>query len=73
MEIIGEAANHVARNVQFEHPEVPWPAVVSMRNRIIHSYFEVDFDILWDVAVIEVPKLVPQIKAILAVLPEDCD
>lgn len=73
VEIIGEAANHVAPHVQRANAALPWREVVSMRNRIIHSYFEVDVDILWDVVTIEIPKLVPQIEAILASLPEDCE
>jgi uncharacterized protein with HEPN domain len=44
--IIGEAASKVSVDVQDAHPEVPWPQIVGMRNRIIHAYFEVNLDIL---------------------------
>jgi uncharacterized protein with HEPN domain len=70
IETIGEAANHVDPDVQAAHPEVPWRDVVGLRNRVVHSYFEVDLDILWNVATVEVPKLVPQVEAILSELPD---
>lgn len=65
IEIIGEAAHHVPDDLRQQHPEVPWTDVVGMRNRTVHGYFEVNFDLVWLVAVEEIPKLVPQIEAIL--------
>ncbi|MER6994001.1 DUF86 domain-containing protein [Saccharopolyspora hirsuta] len=66
VEIVGEASNHVDKAVQQAHPEVPWRAIIGMRNRVVHSYWEVDTQILWDVMTVELPKLLPQIRAILA-------
>jgi uncharacterized protein with HEPN domain len=70
-EIIGEAANYVHPTVRDAHPEVPWRQVVDTRNRIVHTYFEIDLDILWKVITEEIPKLVPLIRTILESLPED--
>ncbi|MCD4686879.1 MAG: DUF86 domain-containing protein [Anaerolineae bacterium] len=48
--IIGEAASHVSQEFREAHPEIPWPQIIGMRNRIIHAYFEVNLDILWETA-----------------------
>jgi uncharacterized protein with HEPN domain len=71
IEIIGEAANHVHSDIVAAHPEVPWLEIVGMRNHVIHGYFDVDHDILWNVITIRLPELVPQIRAILDALPDD--
>jgi uncharacterized protein with HEPN domain len=46
LEIIGEAANRIPRDEQAQHPQIPWAQVVSLRNRLVHGYDSVDFDIL---------------------------
>ncbi|AOS65503.1 HepT-like ribonuclease domain-containing protein [Actinoalloteichus hymeniacidonis] len=70
-EIIGEAANHVGDELQLAHPEVPWRAVIGMRHRTVHSYFEIDFSVLWKVISEEIPVLLPQIVSIRATLDQD--
>ncbi|WP_116042898.1 HepT-like ribonuclease domain-containing protein [Amycolatopsis palatopharyngis] len=70
-EIVGEASNHVSKAVQNAHPEVPWSAIIGMRHRIIHGYFEVDLEVLWSVVTVELPALLPQIRAILDSLSAD--
>ena len=63
--IIGEAASKVSPDVQAAHPDITWPQIIGMRNRIIHAYFEVNLDILWDTVTIGLPDLVTQIENIL--------
>jgi len=46
LEIIGEAASRTSQGYQEHHPEVPWPEIITLRNRLIHGYDRVDFDIL---------------------------
>lgn len=50
------------------YPEVPWRQIIAMRNRVVHGYFEADLNILWDVAIGDVPSLLDQVQAILAEL-----
>jgi uncharacterized protein with HEPN domain len=57
IEIAGEAAAHVGAAVRAELPEIPWAEVVGMRNHLIHSYFDIDNDRVWDTATEELPKL----------------
>jgi len=58
LEIIGEAANRVPDEERARIPDVPWPQIVSLRNRLIHGYDEVDFDILWQIVTRDLPRLV---------------
>lgn len=48
LEIIGEAANNVSEGFRSEHPDIPWRKVVGIRKRLIHGYFDLDLDIVWD-------------------------
>lgn len=61
LEIIGEAANQVSAEVRDAHPEVPWRLIIGMRHRLVHEYFHVDRERVWDVASREVPKLLRQL------------
>ena len=47
VEVIGEAADRVPNGFQEKHPDIEWAQIIGMRNRLIHGYDEVDFDILW--------------------------
>jgi uncharacterized protein with HEPN domain len=49
VEIMGEAANHVSETCQAKYFRIPWRQIIGMRNRIIHAYFDVDLDIVWQV------------------------
>lgn len=63
LEIVGEAANHIPEEVRERNPDVPWPQVVGLRNRLIHGYDEVDFDILWQIISRDLPKLIQALEA----------
>jgi uncharacterized protein with HEPN domain len=49
LEIIGEAAKHVSEDFRAQHPALEWRAMAGMRDRLIHDYFGVDFELVWDV------------------------
>ncbi|MDP1743448.1 MAG: DUF86 domain-containing protein [Candidatus Amesbacteria bacterium] len=65
LEIIGEAAKQVDQNYRELHPNVDWKAMAGMRDRLIHHYFGVDYEIVWDVVTNEIPKLKIQIEQLL--------
>ena len=64
--IIGEAATHIPPEVQSRIPEVPWRTLRGMRNLLVHAYFAVDLDIVWDTAHGDLPDLVAALSAVLA-------
>lgn len=49
IELLGEAARHVPREVCARAPAIEWPKVIALRNILIHGYFGIDDDILWDI------------------------
>jgi uncharacterized protein with HEPN domain len=56
-EIIGEAANRLPDKFREEHPQVPWHKIVGLRNRIIHDYFGIDLNIIWQIIHSDLPAL----------------
>lgn len=65
MEIVGEAAGRVTPQTRAQLPDIPWPDVVAMRNRLIHGYDSVDHDILWDTINDDLPLLLQAIDRLL--------
>jgi uncharacterized protein with HEPN domain len=65
LEIVGEAAGRVAPAYRSEHPELPWAAMVGLRNRLVHAYFDVDLDILLDIVAEDLPRLAKQLEVLL--------
>ncbi|MDO9538156.1 MAG: DUF86 domain-containing protein [Thermoplasmata archaeon] len=65
LEIIGEASRNVPENFRKIHPAVEWKSMAGMRDVLIHSYFGVDYLIVWDVVSTHVPGLLAQIEAII--------
>jgi uncharacterized protein with HEPN domain len=63
VQIIGEAANRLSPELTGAHPEIPWRQIVATRNRVVHSYFDVDLELLWSVASVDIPKLEKQLRA----------
>jgi uncharacterized protein with HEPN domain len=66
LEIIGEAANKIPREECLKYPEIPWSSIVSMRNRLIHAYGDIDLDIVWQVVRENLPTLIEQLNIIIS-------
>lgn len=63
--IIGESAGEISKETQNKYPEIPFSAIISMRNRLVHGYFDVDFYRVWLVVKDDLPILEEQIKKIV--------
>jgi uncharacterized protein with HEPN domain len=64
IEVLGEAAGKVSEDTRSACPEIPWPEITNMRNRLIHGYFDIDIDIVWNTASIELPALLADLRRI---------
>ena len=67
LEIIGEAARRVSQEVKVANPEVPWLAIIGMRNFMIHEYDNVDLDVIWSTLKRDIPLLLEQIEKLRSV------
>lgn len=65
VEIIGEAAKNVSAEERDRIPQVPWRSIAGTRDRLVHAYFDVDLDLLWQIVAVDLPPLVVAIEAAL--------
>ncbi len=65
IEIIGEAASRVSKESRERSPEIPWAVIVAMRNRLIHAYYDVDLDRVWDTVTSDLPPLIFSLENLL--------
>ena len=65
IEIIGEAASKISAPTREAAKDIPWSLIVSMRNRLIHAYFDIDHAVVWKTATEELPQLLPKLRVLL--------
>ncbi|OPY37922.1 MAG: hypothetical protein A4E35_00977 [Methanoregula sp. PtaU1.Bin051] len=65
IEKIGEAAAAIPEQIRKDHPEVPWKTIVGLRNKVIHHYFAVDREVIYQIAVKNIPETKAKIEKIL--------
>ncbi len=66
LEILGEAAKNVSPELRQKHPEIPWKDIAGTRDRLTHSYFDVDYDVVWEIVSADLPALITQLKKLAA-------
>lgn len=64
LQIVGEAARRVSVEFREAHPEIPWKAIVGMRSKVVHDYFSVDDDVIWDTIKNDLPALVKELETL---------
>ena len=64
IEIIGEAIKYLSNNIKTKYRHIPWKEIAGTRDRLIHGYFGVNIDIVWEIATIDIPKLKVEIEKI---------
>jgi uncharacterized protein with HEPN domain len=62
IEIVGEAASQVTAETRKGLPTLPWPSIVGMRHRLVHGYFDIDLDRVWDTLIDDLPPLISELR-----------
>ncbi len=65
LESLGEATKQIPESIRQQYSKIPWRDMAGMRDRLIHSYFGVDYEIVWDVAANKASELIPEFTTIL--------
>ena len=65
LEIIGEAARGISREFCQAHPNVAWKKMTGMRDRLVHGYFDVNLDVVWETATVDLPPLIVQLEKVI--------
>ncbi|HEB71851.1 MAG TPA: DUF86 domain-containing protein [Nitrospirae bacterium] len=64
IEIIGEAASKVTQETRSAFIGLPWPGIIATRNRLIHTYYDIDLDRVWDTIQVDLPQLVKALEKV---------
>ncbi|PUA30998.1 MAG: hypothetical protein B9J98_08250 [Candidatus Terraquivivens tikiterensis] len=65
LEIIGEAVKNLSEELKAKHPKIPWKEIAGMRDKLIHQYFGVNLDLVWETIKTKLPELKTQISRII--------
>ena len=65
IEIIGEAVKNISETLKKKYPNIEWKEIAKTRDKLIHSYFGVDLEVVWDIANVDIPRLMEKIKEII--------
>jgi uncharacterized protein with HEPN domain len=65
IEIIGEATARISTETRLAHPDIPWLAIIGMRNRLVHAYFEVNLKRVWDTVQRDLPGLIDLLEPLV--------
>jgi len=66
IEIIGEAASKVSTSTREAQPHIPWHAIITMRHRLVHGYFDIDHEVVWQTLLSDLPTLLRQLEQVMA-------
>ena len=64
-QVLGEAARNMSAHFKDAHPDIAWSEIIAFRNMLIHHYFGIDPEVVWDIITFDLPPLKAQVEAIL--------
>jgi uncharacterized protein with HEPN domain len=73
LEVMGEAARNLSDDLRNEYPQVPWRQMIGLRNRMIHAYFNVNLQIIWEIVQGDLPDLKWETESILDSIRKECE
>lgn len=62
IEIVGEATTHITEETKLTHTEIPWQKIIDMRSHLVHGYFQVDMEQVWNTVQQDIPSLIHSLK-----------
>lgn len=65
LEVIGEAARRISEETRRQTPQVPWRRIIGLRNVLVHQYEKVDLELIWEIAQVQVPLLIPALTPLI--------
>jgi len=65
LEIIGEAASKVSAPTREAYAQIPWHAIITMRHRLVHGYFDIDHEVVWQTLLSDIPSLLRQLEDVI--------
>ena len=68
LQVMGEATNKLSLRLRETYPHIPWREIAGMRDKVVHEYFGINYDIVWTIVSRDIPDLFPHIEAILSQL-----
>ena len=66
LEIIGEAAREVSSEYRIAHGGIPWKNIIGMRDRLVHGYFDINHDVVWETITHDLPPLVVELERLVS-------
>lgn len=66
LEVLGEAARGISQSYRQKYSKIPWQQIAGTRDRLIHGYFNVDYDIIWEIITADLPPLIVELERIVA-------
>ena len=64
IEIVGEAATKISEEIRNRYPDIPWAEIIGMRNRLVHVYFDIDYEQVWKTLTEDMPPLIERLESI---------
>lgn len=65
VEVIGESAAHISEKTRQKNPEIPWQDIIGTRNRLVHGYFQISLEVVWDIVEKDIPQLIELLKMLV--------